>query len=84
MRNSKTWLTNLYFDVTVAETQKKEKSNNNKELDAVGDILSSEALLRVLRVIKAKAEYSGKPRRELYLRVAKQEYTIYYDLVNSK
>ena len=41
-------------------------------------------MLRVLRVIKAKAKYSGKPRRELYLRVAKQEYTIYYDLVNSK
>ena len=80
----KNWLTNLYYDVTVAETQKKEKSDSNQELDAVGDILSSEALLRVLRVIKAKAEYSGKPRRELYLRVAKQEYTIYYDLVNPK
>jgi hypothetical protein len=68
----KNWLTNLYFDVTLKEAQNKKKSENKQDSDTSGDILSSEALLRVLRVIKAKAEFSGLPRRELFLRVAKK------------
>lgn len=78
----KNWLTNLYFDVTLKEAQNKKKSDNNQDSDTSGDIISSEALLRVLRVIKAKAEFSEMPRRELFLRVAKKGLEIYYDLCN--
>lgn len=85
----KNWLTKLYFDVTVAEAQKRQKSDAAEDKDRqrfspLGDILSSESLLKILRVLKAEAEFSGKPRKELYLRVAKLQDTIYYDLTNSK
>jgi len=88
----KDWLSDSYFGLTVAEAKKKKENSKKKsnhesieqDIEPIGEILSSEALIRIIRVLKARAAYSGKPRRDLYLRVAKVGDTIYYDLVNSQ
>ena len=68
------WVSKLYYDATKQE---------NKSDNAIGDILSSEALNSALRVIEGEAIFSKKEPKQLYLRVAKTEdETIYYDLVN--
>ena len=85
----KDWLTKQCFDVGVAETKKRNQmkdGGNIEDSDVLPneDILSSEALTRALRYLRAQAVYSEKPRKELYLRVAKIGDTIYYDLTNSE
>ena len=95
----KNWLSKLYYDVTLAQAksqQERELSDNNansnnnnterKLFEGVGgDVLSTEALSKSLRVIIGQAEFSGKPRKQLYLRTAKtDDGTIYYDLTNPK
>ena len=78
----KDWLTKQCFDVGVAETKKRNQmkdGGNIEDSDVLPneDILSSEALTRALRYLRAQAVYSEKPRKELYLRVAKIGDTIY-------
>src|SRR5262249_44457906 len=95
----KNWLSKLYYDVTSAQAkaQKEQKQdgglisdsnyykNTENKLSEGGDVLSTEALSKTLRVIIGQAEFSGKPRKQLYLRTAKTEDgTIYYDLTNPK
>jgi DNA polymerase elongation subunit (family B) len=90
----KNWLSKLYYDVTSVQAKVKQdtiitngSSSNDKPslFEEGGDVLSTEALSKSLRVLIGKAEFSGKTRKQLYLRTARTpDGTIYYDLTNPK
>jgi hypothetical protein len=63
----------------------KEKRESEEEAEDNADILSTENLNNVLRVLEAKAAFSGNPPKELHLRVAKYDNgsSILYDLTNT-
>ncbi len=64
---------------------KTEETERRKiEDEDTADILTTENLNNVLRVLEAKATFSGNPPKELHLRVAKYDNgnSILYDLTN--
>jgi alpha-mannosidase len=66
-----------------AETETEEEKGNEVDEDT-SDILTTENLNNVLRVLEAKATFSKNPPKELHLRVAKYDNgnSILYDLTN--
>ncbi|HJT49028.1 MAG TPA: DNA polymerase domain-containing protein [Nitrososphaeraceae archaeon] len=64
-----------------SESEREEERGGEED---TADILTSENLNNVLRVLAAKASFSGNPPRELHLRVAKYDdgNSILYDLTN--
>ena len=67
------------------EDVEKEKRESEVEAEDDADILTTENLNNVLRVLEAKAAFSGNPPKELHLRVAKYDNgnSILYDLTNT-
>jgi hypothetical protein len=68
---------------TGTETGEQGKGEEEEDEDTA-DILTTENLNNVLRVLEAKATFSGNPPKELHLRVAKYDNgnSILYDLTN--
>jgi phage baseplate assembly protein gpV len=67
------------------ETEKNTGEYGEGEDDEdTADILTTENLNNVLRVLEAKATFSGNPPKELHLRVARYDdgNSILYDLTN--
>jgi DNA polymerase elongation subunit (family B) len=64
------------------ETEKKAEEGTGEDDEDTADILTTETLNNVLRVLEAKATFSGNPPKELHLRVAKYDDSILYDLTN--
>jgi hypothetical protein len=71
-------------DVENEAKQKTEEEEGNEEEEDTSDILTTENLNNVLRVLEAKATFSKNPPKELHLRVAKYDdgNSILYDLTN--
>jgi hypothetical protein len=71
----------------VEEDVEKERRESQTETEAEdnAEILTTENLTNVLRVLEAKAAFSGNPPKELHLRVAKYDNgnSILYDLTNT-
>jgi hypothetical protein len=65
------------------ETEREEERGGEEDEDTA-DILTTENLNNVLRILEAKATFSGTPPKELHLRVAKYDdgNSILYDLTN--
>ncbi|MGI0001660.1 MAG: hypothetical protein ACRD42_01100, partial [Nitrososphaeraceae archaeon] len=68
----------------VKNEAEREDEEEREEDEDTTDILTTESLNNVLRVLEAKATFSGNPPKELHLRVAKYDNgnSILYDLTN--
>ncbi|HJT47450.1 MAG TPA: DNA polymerase domain-containing protein [Nitrososphaeraceae archaeon] len=74
----------LHSAEDVENEGKKVEGEDQEEDEDTADILTTENLNNVLRVIEARATFSGNPPRELHLRVAMYDdsNSILYDLTN--
>jgi hypothetical protein len=66
------------------ENEEEKKETEGETSETAADILTTESLNNVLRVLEAKATFSGNPPKDLHLRVAKCDngISILYDLTN--
>jgi DNA polymerase elongation subunit (family B) len=96
----KNWLCKIFYEYTSerskacdknppnkihsVEDVENEKNESDEEVEDTADILTTENLNNVLRILEAKATFSGNPIKELHLRVAKYDdgSSILYDLTN--
>lgn len=96
----KNWICKMFYDYTsernkvcnenpskkIHSVEDVENEEREPEIEAedTADILTAENLNNILRVLEAKATFSGNPPKELHLRVARydNDNSICYDLTN--
>ena len=84
VRNKEDYQSKKIHSVEDVENEDRESQRRRRRCEDTADILTTENLNNVLRVLEAKATFSGNSPKELHLRVAKYDNgnSILYDLTN--